>query len=98
MVHSKEKEWLYSNLLNVTLPEKIYVANTAQRFAGPVWAALRQAGGEVGPEWLLTSKRIISFRDLGESQWIAICSRATCCDTAEWSETDQRFAKVVVSC
>lgn len=88
MVYSKEKEWLYSNLLKVTLPEKIYVAKTAHRFAGPVWAALRQAGGDVGPEWLLTSKRIVSFRDLRESQWSAICSQATCCDTAEWSETD----------
>ncbi len=88
MIYSKEKEWLYSNLLKVTLPEKIYVANTAQRFAGPVWAALRQAGGDVGPEWLLTSKRIVSFRDLRDSQWSAICSRATCCNTGEWSETD----------
>lgn len=29
VVPSKEKEWLYSNLLKVTLPERIYIANTA---------------------------------------------------------------------
>lgn len=88
MVYSEEKEWLYSNLLKVFLPERIYVANTAQRFAEPVWTALRQAGGDIGPEWLLTSKRIVSFRDLRESQWSAICSQASCCDTAEWSASD----------
>jgi hypothetical protein len=87
-VYSQEKEWLYSNILKVTLPEKIFIANTAQRFAGPVWAALRQAGGDIGPEWLLTSRWIVSFRDLREPQWSKICSQATSCDTADWAETD----------
>jgi hypothetical protein len=88
VVSCKEKESLYSNLLKATLPEKIYLANTAQRFAGPVWAALRQGGGDIGPEWLLTSKRIVSFRDLREPQWSAICSQATSCNTTDWAETD----------
>ena len=35
VVYSERKEWLYSNLLKVTLPEQIYVANTAHRFPGP---------------------------------------------------------------
>jgi hypothetical protein len=88
VVYSKETEWLYSNLLKVTLPEKIYVANTAERFAGPVWTALRQAGGDIGPEWLLTSKRIVSFRDLGGNQWAAICNHVRSCDTVDWAGSD----------
>lgn len=71
-------------------PKQIYVAATTHRFPEPVLAALRQAGGEVCPEWLLTSKRIISFRDLREHPWSTICNPGTVriCDTQEWAETD----------
>ena len=91
VVYSERKEWIYSNLLKVIhLPEQIYLATTAHRFPEPVWAALRQAGGEIGPEWLLTSKRIISFRDLREHPWSTVCNPATVrtFDTHEWAETD----------
>ena len=52
--------------------------------------ALRQAGGEVGPEWLLTSNRIISFRDVREYPWNTFCNPVTAriCDTHEWAATD----------
>jgi hypothetical protein len=91
VVYSDKKEWIYSNLLKViNLPERIYVATTTHRFPEPVWAALRQAGGEIGPEWLLTSKRIISFRDLREHPWNTICSPPTvrAYDTHRWAHTD----------
>jgi hypothetical protein len=91
VVYSDKKEWLYSNLLKVIyLPKQIYGANTTHRFPGPLWAALRRAGGDIGPEWLLTSKRITSFRDLREPPWNTICKTATIrtCDTQEWAETD----------
>lgn len=90
MVYSDRKEWIYSNLLKViNLPGHIYIATTPHRFPGPVWTALRQDGGDIGPEWLLTSKRIISFRDLREHPWSAVCNPATVrlYDTQEWAET-----------
>jgi hypothetical protein len=91
VVYSERKEWLYSNLLKVTaLPDHLYVANTPHRFAGSLWTALRQASGDIGPEWLLTSKRILSFRDLREHPWNTICNQATIrtFDTEEWAETE----------
>jgi hypothetical protein len=91
VVYSDRKEWVYSNLLKVTtLPERIYAANTTHRFAGPLWNALQQRGGEIGPEWLLTSKRISSFRDLTEHPWNTICNPASIqtCVTQEWADTD----------
>lgn len=91
MVYSKQTEWLYSNLLKVAaLPEHLYTASTNHRFAGALWTALQQAGGEIGPEWLLTSKRIVSFRDLREHPWNTICNPSTVriYDMSEWAETD----------
>jgi hypothetical protein len=89
VVYSEQKEWLYSNLLKVVgLPENLYVANTSHRFAGTVWAALNQGGREIGPEWLLTSKRIVSFHDLREHPWNTICDRVYPSDTREWAESD----------
>jgi hypothetical protein len=88
VVPSERKEWLYSNLLKVTyLPENLYVANTTHWSPATVWTALRQAGGEIGPEWFLNSKRIISFRDLREHPWSTVCDPATVqtCDTREWA-------------
>ena len=66
------------------------MANNSYRFAGPLWNALQRAGGEIGPEWLLTSRRIISFRDLAEQPWRTICNPATIqtCDTQELAETN----------
>jgi hypothetical protein len=100
VVYSDRKEWIYSNLLKViNLPEHIYVATTTYRFPEPVWAALRQASGEIGPEWLLTSKHIISFRDLREHPWSAICNPATVrvCGTQDWAATNDpdRFREFV---
>lgn len=70
------------------MPELFYVANTSHRFAGTVWAALRQGGREIGPEWLLTEKRILSFHDLGGRPWNTICDQVRPCDTHDWSESD----------
>ena len=88
VIYLERKECLYSNLLKVTLPDQVYVASTTYRFPDQLWAALRQAGGDVGPEWLLTSKRIISFRDLREHPWNAICNQAQECEAREWAESN----------
>lgn len=91
MVYSERKEWVYSNLLKVVhYPERIYVATTPERFAGPVWAALKQSGREIGPEWLLTYKRIVSFRDLREPEWASVCNQSTVhvSDPHAWADTD----------
>jgi hypothetical protein len=87
VVYSERKEWIYSNLLKVVdLPNRLYVGNTSHRFAGTVWTALNQGDGEIGPEWLLTSKRIVSFRDLREPHWNTICNEVRAYDIREWSE------------
>lgn len=90
VICSDQKEWLYSNLLKVTLPEQVFVANTTHRFAGPVWEALRAAGGDIGPEWLLLSKQIVSFRNLRDSQWKAVCDQGTveAFDVPDWATPD----------
>lgn len=83
-------EWLYSNLIKVTFPEEIGVADTQHRVPATVWGALRQAGGDVGPEWLLVGKRLLSFRDLRTPPWDLVCDGRTArrVPTSEWAGSD----------
>ena len=82
---------MYTNLLKVgSLPDRLYVANTTHRFPQDVWSQLRSAGGDVGPEWSLGGRRLVSFRDLRQHPWPAVCDRGTVeeFDTRGWADAD----------
>lgn len=92
-------ERLHSNLLRVrSFPSHIFVADTDCRSAADVWALLRRHQ-EVDAGWVARNRRLISFHDLGESPWTAICDTGTveAFSTCEWSDsTDPDRQRVFV--
>ena len=102
----QKTETLYTNLLKVTsFGSKIYVAGTNYRERGAVWREFNSMGIKVGPEWILTDKRIFSFHKLDELPFDAICDLGTCgsFDTREWADskdedTKRQFVKLLNKC
>ena len=99
-------ETLYTNLLKVTsLAPKIYVASTNYRKRRAVWDKFYSMEVKIGPEWILTDKKIFSFHKLDESPFDAICDLGTCesFDTREWAssqdeDTKRQFVQVLNKC
>lgn len=84
-------ETLYCNLLKVaSFGSKIHVADTDYRTPGELWAQFKALGARVGPEWILTNKRIISFQDLDCYPFDSICDPGTrdSFDASEWAYAD----------
>lgn len=84
-------ETLISNLLPVKdFGKKIYIAETKYRSRKSVWDELKKlTKSNIGGEWILKNKQIISFQDLNEFPWTQICtSEAEEFDSNEWSEAD----------
>lgn len=84
-------EKLISNLLPVkSFGEKIYIAETKYRNPKSIWEELKKiTKTEIGCEWLLKNKQIMSFQDLNEFPWNKICaSEAEKFDSSEWAEAD----------
>lgn len=84
-------ETLYSNLLPVaSYALRLYIAETDCRRKEDIWREMNRLDVHVGPEWLLTNKRILSVHDLSEFPWNRICDVATMdeLDTEEWADTD----------
>jgi hypothetical protein len=84
------EERLISNLLPVTaLPRFIFIAETSHRHRPPIWEAHRAKGGRGGNRFILKNKRVISFDDLEDGAWPAVCDVGTIekFDTLEWSES-----------
>ena len=102
----QKTETLYTNLLKVTsFGSKIYVAGTNYRKEGAVWGEFNSTGVKVGPEWILTDKKIFSFYKLDEPPFDAICNLGTCksFDTREWADskdedTKRQFVKLLNKC
>ena len=102
----QKTETLYTNLLKVTsLVPKIYVAGTNYRKDGSVLREFNLMDVKVGPEWILTDKKIFSFHKLDEPPFDAICDLATCesFDTREWADskdedTKRQFVKLLNKC
>lgn len=83
-----QTEKLYSNLLKVSsFASDLYLADTSHRKPEDVWAAFKTTGVNAGSEWVLSGKKIISFRDLHESPFSGICDLGTCerFSTREWA-------------
>lgn len=102
----QKTETLYTNLLKVTsLAPKIYVAGTNYRREGSIWRKFNSMEVKVGPEWILTDKKIFSFHKLDESPFDAICNLGTCesFDTREWADSKdedikRQFVKLLNKC
>ena len=102
----QKTEILYTNLLKVTsLAPKIYVAGTNYRTEGSVWREFNLMEVKIGPEWILTDKKIFSFHKLDEPPFNAICDLETCesFDTREWTDskdenTKRQFVKLLNKC
>ena len=102
----QKTETLYTNLLKVTsLAPKIYVAGTNYRKVGAVWEKFNSMEAEVGSEWILTDKQIVSFHNLKEPPFNEICDLGTCesFDTQKWSnskdeDTKRQFVRLLNKC
>ena len=102
----QKTETLYTNLLKVTsLVPKIYVASTNYRKRRAVWDKFYSMEVKVGPEWILTDKKIFSFHKLDEPPFDAICDLGTCesFDTREWAssqdeDTKRQFVQLLNKC
>jgi Domain of unknown function (DUF4365) len=86
-----KSEIIYSNLLELrSFPKTYYVAATEYRTRGELFAALREVERSVQGEWILHSKTLTSFHDLGRSPWNKVCDRGSVeeIDTSEWARSD----------
>lgn len=86
-------ETLYSNLLTVAdFADTIWVADTQHRLPKAIWGELSKLGGDIGGEWILKEKKIMSFRDLTEFPWNHLCDRGTAesFSSTEWSLSSDR--------
>ena len=93
---AQKTEKLYSNLLEVaSFASTIYVAGTDYRKRGKVWEILNSMEANVGPEWLLIDKQIVSFYNLKESPFDKICDLGTCESfrTFEWASSEDENIK-----
>lgn len=102
----QKTETLYTNLLKVTsLAPKIYVASTNYRESVSIRDKFYSMEVKVGPEWILTDKKIFSFHKLDEPPFDAICDLGTCesFDTCEWAssqdeDTKRQFVQLLNKC
>lgn len=86
----RKNERLHSNLLRVDgFPEQIFFADTECRWPSDVWALLRKSHRDPDAGWVLKGKRFISFHDLSEEPWTAVCEQGTVegFPTTDWSES-----------
>jgi len=86
----RKAEKLHSNLLRVdAFPERICFADTECRWPSDVWALLRKSHHDPDAGWVLKGKRFISFHDLSEEPWTAVCDEGTVesFPTTDWSES-----------
>lgn len=87
---ARKAERLHSNLLSVeAFPERIYFADTECRWPSDVWALLRKSHHDPDAGWVLKGKRFISFHDLSEDPWTAVCDGGTVesFPTTDWSDS-----------
>jgi hypothetical protein len=87
------EETLLSNLLRVEgYAPTIYVADTAFRREGDLWAHFKERGEEPGSEWLLWEGRIYSFLDLDQPLFRSVCDPGTLdpIDTDHLAQSEDR--------
>ncbi|HEU4713267.1 MAG TPA: DUF4365 domain-containing protein [Pyrinomonadaceae bacterium] len=83
------QEKLYSNLIEVSFPNRLYVAATDYRYYSQIWQQMEKAGVSMGSDFLLGHKTIMSFHQLDYHPWDKI-TQAGCTEsfaTSEWSDS-----------
>lgn len=86
-----KEDKLFTNLLRVeSFGPKIYVADTDYRQPGQIWAHFKSIGARPGGEWILRSKKIVSFHDLDTEPFDQVCDLGTLetFDSEEWAFSD----------
>lgn len=84
-------EVVYSNLLRLApLPETYYIAQTDYRTPAELFARLHELTRPVHGEWILRTRMLTSFHDLGTRPWTEVTDPGTLegHDTDEWTQTD----------
>jgi hypothetical protein len=82
-------ETLNSNLLKVSFPEKMHVAETTSSYS-EVREALVERYHSVPIDWILRGKRIYSFRDISMPPFRDVIEEGSeeIVDTLQWSQSD----------
>ncbi len=86
-----KKEVLYSNLLKVSYPERLYFADTDFNDPKAVWDEMRSHCKEIIiGAFVLHSKRMMSFCDLSAHPWDKICKIETLKreESKNWADSD----------
>ena len=86
-----KRETLYSNLLRVeNFGESLFLAETRYHTIKAIWDRFRELNVDIGLEWILKEKRILSFYDLHEYPWNEICDQGTVEEfgSDEWAYSD----------
>jgi hypothetical protein len=85
-------EQLYTNLLRIDVPGNLYVGKTDLRKPWEVFDVMKRLNIQIGPEWYLTNKVILTFYDLSEYPWTQVCDQGTVEEyqTSEWSDAEDQ--------
>lgn len=86
-------EKLYSNLLRISsFGSNLYLADTPYRKPEEVWEVFKTSDAKVGSEWILSGKKIISFRELHVPPFSEICDLGTCetFNTNDWAYSQDK--------
>jgi hypothetical protein len=92
----RKTEKLHSNLLVIeAFPERIFFADTECRWPSDIWALLRKSHRDPDAGWVLKGKRFVSFHDLSEEPWTAVCDQGTvesfpATDWSDFAEPDRQ--------
>jgi nucleoside phosphorylase len=90
------KEYLYSNLLEVTyFPKKLYVLDTDCKDAKEVWEALRLTSSNPPGDWFYKRKAIYAFHDFSDPVWKEFKknNETHVEDAVHWSASEERDRK-----
>lgn len=84
-------ERLYSNLLGVShYAQDLHIAQTDIREGRQLWDKVKELEVQIGPEWSLSGRNLISFHDLSRHPWNNFCDAGTheIFNTSEWAQSD----------
>jgi hypothetical protein len=84
------KETLYSNLLKVTFPVKLFVATSKYSSFIKIISTLRLQKVQLPSEWIFSNNLIVSFHNLRDELWNKISEIGTVeiFDTSDWAYAD----------
>jgi hypothetical protein len=86
------RELIYSNLIQVSaLSERLFIGDALFHDGRSVYRELVERATGVPRDWIVKSGRMLSFRDLREFPWNAVCDTGTVeeFDTNEWALTNE---------